>query len=289
MDQAARIRISRRLDWASDVVEYLEAFVELPKVNIPDLQWDYDRGSGEDIEDIALRLRADWSLGYGPIHDLVSLLEYHGVILVREDVKCDDMDAVSRWHAGRPYILYSSEVISQPRVNLNLAHELGHLILHGGIEVNKDNLNRVEKQANRFAGAFLLPRRTFPSEVISTSLFYFQTLKQRWRVSIAAMVYRCKDLGILSDAQVTYLWRQMNTAGIRRVEPLDDAFDHVMPRVIRTSLGMLVDRHVQTKEEIERGINLNSEDIESIGGTEPGWLSANKIIEFSPRPRSLRA
>lgn len=285
MDQAARIRIVRRLDWASDVVEYIESFIELPKADFPDLQWDHVGGSDDDIEDIALRMRVDWNLGYGPIHDLVSLLEYHGAILVREEVRCEDMDAVSRWQGGRPYVLYSSEVKSQPRVNLNLAHELGHIILHSGVDVNKDNLAKIERQANRFAGAFLLPRRTFPNEVISTSLHYFQTLKQRWRVSIAAMVYRCKDLSILSDSQVRYLWRQMNVMGIRRIEPLDDAFEHVAPRVIRASLNMLVDNHVQTKEEIERGINLNPEDIESIGGADSGWLTASRVVAFTPRPQ----
>ncbi len=199
MEQTDRARITRRIEWAAEIVDYIEGFIELPSVNIPDLQWDADNGTDEDIEEIALRVRADWSLGNGPIHDVASLLECHGVILVREKVGCEDMDAISRWQAGRPFILYSVEVESQVRINFNLAHELGHLIFHSGVEVNSDNLTRLERQANRFAGAFLLPRTTFPKEVISTSISYFQNLKSRWRVSIAAMIYRCKDLGILAD------------------------------------------------------------------------------------------
>jgi Zn-dependent peptidase ImmA (M78 family)/transcriptional regulator with XRE-family HTH domain len=283
MEQSARARITRRLEWASDVVDYVECFLQLPAVGIPDLQWDFDHGSVDDIEDIALRIRADWNLGYGPIHDIVPLLEFHGVVLLREKVSCEDMDAVSRWQTGRPYILYSAEVDSAPRVNFNLAHELGHIILHSGIDITSDNIARIERQANRFAGAFLLPRKTFPTEVLSTSIEYFKSLKERWRVAIAVMVYRCKDLGILNESQVSYLWRQMNTLNIRRREPFDDSFDQALPGLLRAALEMLVSHRVQTKEQIEREINLNPDDIESLSGTEAGWLAAQKIVAFPPR------
>jgi Zn-dependent peptidase ImmA (M78 family)/transcriptional regulator with XRE-family HTH domain len=283
MEHAARIRISRRLEWACDVVDYVESFLRLPSVGIPDLRWDFEQGSTDDIEDIALRVRTDWNLGYGPIHDIVPLLEFHGVILLREKVACEGMDAVSRWQTGRPYILFSSEEESQPRINFNLAHELGHIILHSGVEVTSDNLATIERQANRFAGAFLLPKTSFPDEVLSTSIDYFKTLKGRWRVAIAAMVYRCKDLGLLREAQVKYIWRQMNSLNIRRKEPLDDAFEHAMPTLLRAALEMLVSHKVQSKEDIERAINLNAEDIESLCGTDEGWLAVQKIVAFPPR------
>ena len=284
MESNDRARITRRLEWASDLVTYIERFVALPSPNIPDLQWDSESSFDNDIEEIALRVRADWSIGNGPIQDMVKLLEAHGIILVREKVSCADMDAVSRWQIGRPYILYSSEVESAARVNFNLAHELGHLLLHSGIDVSSDNLPRLEKQANRFAGAFLLPRPSFSSEVLSTSLSYFEHLKQRWHVAIAAMVYRCKDLGILNETQVRYLWRQMNAKGIRRQEPLDDKLPHIRPSILRAALEMLVSHRVQAKADIEQAVSLNSADIESLGGTAEGWLSAEKVVSLNPRP-----
>jgi Zn-dependent peptidase ImmA (M78 family)/transcriptional regulator with XRE-family HTH domain len=284
MENADRARITRRLEWAADVVDYIESFISLPTVKVPDLQWDSTLGLDDDIEQMALRVRSEWSLGNGPIHDIVPLFEANGIILVRENVACEDMDAVSRWQTGRPYILYSAEVESMPRVNYNLAHELGHLILHSDLEVNSENLAKLERQANRFAGAFLLPGLTFSSEVLSTSLTYFQQLKRRWQVSIATMVYRSKDLGLLNDSQVRYLWRQMNALGIRKKEPLDDAFTLSKPSVLKASLEMLVKHRVQSKADIEQAINLHPEDIESLVGTEPNWLSSDKILPFSIRP-----
>jgi hypothetical protein len=46
---------------------------------------------------------------------------------------------------------------------------------------------------------------------------------------------------------------------------------------------MMVAHRVQTKEDIERSINLNPEDIESLSGTKSGWLTAQKIVAFPPK------
>ena len=80
----------------------------------------------------------------------------------------------------------------------------------------------------------------------------------------------------------------MNTLGIRKVEPLDDAYLPTAPSILAACFEMLVSNKVQTRDEIERAINLNPEDIENLGGTSEGWLSADKILTFKPRP-SMRA
>lgn len=282
MEQPSRLRIGRRLEWAADIVDMIEQFIELPPVRVPSIDWSLDRDD-EEIEDIASMVREHWSLGEGPLPQIIPILEYNGIVVISEHVECENMDAVSRWQLGRPYILCSSEVESGPRMAYNLAHELGHLVLHADVELDSRNLAKVERQANRFAGAFLLPQTTFPKEVLSTSLSYFETLKRRWGVSIAAMVYRCKDLSILSETQVRYLWRQMNTQKIRRKEPLDDAFDQGFPSLIKSSLQMITDRGVQAKRDIEEKLHLNPSDFESLSGVKPGWLAPEKVVPIFRR------
>lgn len=284
MEKHHRNRIARRMEWAADVVAYIEQFIDLPSVNLPALKFDFDKLDEEAIESAAEMLREKWELGHGPISDLCKVLEANGIILIYEPVACPDMDAVSRWQAGRPYILYSKEVESYPRTLYNLAHELGHILLHSHVEVTKDNLATIEKQANRFAGAFLLPRASFPKEVISTSLGFFQFLKERWMVSIGAMIYRCKDLELLTPNQHAYLLRQMNAQKIRIKEPLDDHFPMSRPSVLSEALNMLVSNGVQTKSKIENTLNLNLNDVESLCGTSAGFLN-NKIIQLNIKPR----
>jgi len=191
------------------------------------------------------------------------------------------MDAVSAWICGRPYILLAEEVTSGPRDAYNLSHELGHVVLHAGVEVSSDNLDRLEKQANRFASAFLMPRESFSREVLGTSIGYFMTLKQRWGASIAAMAYRCRDLEIFTDNQFSYLFRQMNWKKIRKVEPLDDAFAVNTPSVLADAIKMLVEHGVHTREQIESALSLNMSDVERLCGVPAGYLDMRVVrIQF---------
>jgi len=281
MEQHHRRRITRRLQWAADICALVEHFVELPKVNLPEISFDPELADEEDIERAAEATRDHWGLGRGPVRNLAALLEKNGAIIVREPVSCPDMDAVSCWICARPFILLSEEVSSGPRDAYNLAHELGHIILHAGVELNSSNLDKIEKQANRFASAFLLPRDSFSNEVLGTSLGYFVTLKQRWGVSIAAMAYRCKDLEIFTDNQFSYLFKQMNWKKIRKVEPLDEAFPVNTPSVLADAVKMLIEHGVYTREQIETALSMNMADVEALCGVPAGYLDTRVVrIQF---------
>src|ERR1700730_2028235 len=283
MSRPDRLRISRRLEWASNIVCYLERFISLPEVNMPSIEWDFNIGSEEQLERIAVQVREHWNLGLGPIFHLAAVIEMNGIILIKEPVNCEDMDAVSRWQNGRPFVLCSADKQSLPREHFDLAHELAHLLLHYGIGVTLENLSKLERQANYFAGAFLLPRETFSREIISTSIHYFLKLKERWRVSIAAMVYRCKELGILSRSQVEYLWRQLSARGMRKEEPLDKIFKVERPSLLSSALNMLVEHGVQSRAEIRDALNMNAKDLESICGTPTGFLD-DAVVQLRLRP-----
>lgn len=279
MQRPDRLRIGRRLEWAFYVTESLAEYVDLPPVHLPAIEFDYEREGNERVEEIADEVREFWNVGFGPITDLAPLLEYNGVIVIEEPVRCEDMDAVSRWQGGRPYMLYAADQESNSRKLFNLAHELGHLVLHNGVEVTSRNLDRLENQANRFAGAFLLPRRTFAREIANTTIDYFLSLKGRWRVAVAAMIYRSKELGILNADQVKYMWKQMNARGIRRREPLDNAFALSKPTVLSSALQMLIDNRIKMPAEIAEDLLLNAADVESLCSLPAGSLQ-QKVLSF---------
>ena len=287
MQLADRKKIARRLEWAADIVNYIEQFIHLPDVDVPVPHFDPLNDDLDEIEETAELVRKLWDLGIGPIRDLGAIIESRGVILVRDFVECNDMDAVSCWQGGRPFVLLSREVMGGPRDTWNLAHELGHILLHSGVQISSANLNRIEKQANRFAGALLLPQETFSQEVFGNSVESFKYLKERWGVSIAAMAYRCKDLGILSSTQHQYLMKQMNAQKIRKVEPLDDVFPVNIPKVLPEAIKMIVEHGVQTKRQIEETLCLRGLDIERLCGVRVGYLDA-KVLPFVPRAKMYR-
>lgn len=280
-----RKRISRRLEWLSDIVEYVEHFVELPSIDLPTIEFDSVSGGQEQIERAAEKLREVWGLGGGPLRDLSAILENHGVVVVSERVNSPDMDAVSCWQRGRPYILYAEDVESGPRTAFNVAHELGHLLFHSDVQLTIETLPTIERQANRFASAFLLPQEAFSRDVLGTSLNHFLFLKEKWGVSISAMAYRCKDLGIINQNQLSYVMRQLNLKRIREFEPLDEKFKMRAPTVLSASMRMLLDNNVQSLDDIEKSLALNLQDIEALTGLPSGTLD-RKIVQFVPRLRT---
>ena len=150
------------------------------------------------MEDFAIELRDHWGLGRGPIPDLVSLLESRGVfVFPLPDSDYEEVDAFSVWHEGRPMTLLGHEKAAS-RDRLDAAHELCHLALHSDAE---RDLKAIEDQAFRFGGAFLAPRESFLPECPSRwNRTAFLRLKERWRMSMQALVRRAYDLGKLSES-----------------------------------------------------------------------------------------
>ena len=65
------------------------------------------------------------------------------------------------------------------RIFFDMAHELGHILLHLWSEsldlIGKEEFKSRENQANRFASAFLLPKESFLQEIQAypTDLNYY--------------------------------------------------------------------------------------------------------------------
>ena len=186
---------------------------------------DPDRPIGEvaeQVEDAAAQARSELRVEASePIgSEMVNILEKGGVIVVRDPETGPDIDAYSAVVDGLPVIvLDGGEQSVWDRDNFNLAHELGHLVMHQGIG-HRPGTRTVEAQAHRFAGAFLGPadalRRELPTELDWSR--YLQ-LKRRWGLSIFALVRRAKDLGVIDDATYTRAMKQRSAHGWRTAEP----------------------------------------------------------------------
>jgi Zn-dependent peptidase ImmA (M78 family) len=116
-----------------------------------------------------------------------------------------------------------------------MAHELGHLVLH---QVMDGDIAMLEKEANAFAGEFLVPEEAALKEFVSpltlTSLMH---LKERWKVSIQALMLRALRLEIISYRQYKYLMLQLNNHDWRKREPVDIPIEK--PRFIGQIAEML--------------------------------------------------
>src|SRR6266446_2116744 len=202
-------------DWFVQTVRYFDDFVNYPIVRVPEATSDTPSGrySGEHIDLIAEDCRKQWGLGLGPISNTLALLESKGIAICRYELTGERVEAFSFWNGDHPFIFMASEKEANVRIRYDLSHELGHLVLHRWIEKEELEdpkiLKAIESEADRFAGAFLLPSKSFPNEVFTTRLDAFVGLKRRWLVSVQAMIYRCRDLGLIDDDQFLNLYKQI--------------------------------------------------------------------------------
>ncbi len=182
-------------------------------------------------------------------------------------------------------------VDSAARARYDVAHECGHLALHRGVgqeDVEDPKvLRRIEDEANRFAGALLLPRQSFPNEVFTTRLDAFVELKMRWKVAIQAMVYRCKDLGVFDEYQITNVCKQISARKWRTKEPLDDPNTNPLeqPKLLRKAVSMILDAKRKTPDDLAAELALAPGIIETLCNLDEGTLSA--VEPMLPQP-SLR-
>lgn len=77
-------------------------------------------------------------------------------------------------------------------------------------DLPKDLFSAGEKQANMFASALLLPKDPFCRDIApyATDIDYYKHLKKKWRVSMQAMMYRARQLDVISGNQFSYMMRQ---------------------------------------------------------------------------------
>jgi hypothetical protein len=71
MQRPDRLRVGRRLEWTYYVVEYMAEYIDLPPINLPAIEFEFERDGNERIEEIADQIREFWDVGFGPITDLL--------------------------------------------------------------------------------------------------------------------------------------------------------------------------------------------------------------------------
>ena len=237
-----------RTNWLWEFVrQLLEGGIRLPTPNVPFFGDVEPNGQYklDQVEYIAARARRHWGLGDGPINNMVALLESHGVIVCRFGIGSEKIDAFSCWIDGRPYVLLGSEKGSAVRSRFDAAHELGHLILHRDLShddlEDKSIRDRIEREANWFAGAFLLPRASLYREFYSTRSGHLKGLKQRWLVSMQAIAHRARDIGAIDESQYVAFRIQMTKRKELSKEPLDDVIPIERPGLLFNAWKKLVE------------------------------------------------
>lgn len=180
----------------------------------------------EIIESVANDVRSIFKVGIGPISNVTLLIERLGIRVAFKNLSLEQIDAVTEKLNGKQYIVINTYNRSSVRIRFNLAHELGHVLLHSkyreGEILNSSNRKRIEWEANYFAGCLLMPEDGIAQDMAYTNLSYLIELKDHWKVSIQALVTRGIQIGLIGEEQGLHLRQQISRNGWRKAEPLDN-------------------------------------------------------------------
>jgi Zn-dependent peptidase ImmA (M78 family)/DNA-binding XRE family transcriptional regulator len=275
-----------KLAFIAKVISYVNSYLSFPKFDFPK----YDESLTP--EQAAQKLREHWNLKEKPIKDIVYLVEDKGIIVNAFDSSTGDIDAYNQlitYGEEEIHVIgYSKNKTSAARIHFDIAHELGHMMLHNPhIKIDKDDdkeyFKEMEAEAHDFAGAFLLPAEAFKKDVMgfADNLSHYVFLKKKWRVSISAMIRRSYNLELIDYKTYQNLMRKMQKQGIRKIEPLDDELYTAEPTLLKTAIKMLLDE-VLTPEEFmdelsnEYNFTISHREIESLLDLPKDLLKSNQ-------------
>lgn len=224
-------RVRAHVRQATELVRTFESTVSLPPVRLKATPLGTVLQE-EAIEQSALETRE--LLGVGatdPIPHLVRAIERTGVVVINSVQEIQRHDAASYWPSypdGRP-IICCSKGMPGDRQRYSHGHELGHLILH---TLRQISMKDAEAEANRFAGALLIPEEAAREAVTEpVTLNSLAHVKARYGISVGALIRRALDLRLIDQARRQSLEKQLTNRGWRKHEPV--AVDEEAPLLIR--------------------------------------------------------
>jgi Zn-dependent peptidase ImmA (M78 family)/DNA-binding XRE family transcriptional regulator len=209
-----------------ELTDQLDRIIELPAIDLG-LPLGIPHG---DPAGTARTVRKAWHQPSGPVVHLVRNLEARGVVITQlPTVDSETIDAFSAALHGRPVIVLSSKG-NPMRRRFSVAHELGHLLLHPDPVPGSPHH---EHQANAFAAEFLMPgaeiRDRLPSRMDIAAL---KEVADGYGVSVAALAYRGKELGVYSEPTLRRAITTITRLGWRTAEPVRSSYPGEHPELL---------------------------------------------------------
>lgn len=230
----ATVRDRARVE--TEVLEWIERYLQIEAVlELGSAHWQCpikpprEIARVSDAEQLAADAREEWRVGFGPIPNMAELLEEKGlkVLAVTLPDRVSGLTCLVKRPGGRTDspVVIANDRFTLERRRFTLARELARRLLETATMSDRDE----EDAANRFAGAFLMPREHLLRKVgmHRNALGYKELieLKHVYRVSGAALLVRLWQLNVISQSTLTYAYqtvaRGWRTKEPAEIEPVD--------------------------------------------------------------------
>jgi Zn-dependent peptidase ImmA (M78 family)/transcriptional regulator with XRE-family HTH domain len=226
--------------------------LDIPAIDIEDY--------GHNAAAVARDVRQALMVPFGPVNNLVNLIERSGGIILRTRFGTKKFDGVSQ-ALPLPSMFFLNSEMPNDRCRHTLAHELGHVVMHRRIP--SDN---AEAEADEFASEFLMPEELISKDLNNLTLSKLISLKAEWKVSMASLVMRAKKLGKIGDRQSTEWFMKFGKAGYRsQGEPYPLPTEE--PTVVKQLIRIHREHHGYSLEELEELMFTKRDEIEDQFGS----------------------
>jgi len=195
----------------------------------------------DDAERVAENVRAFWKLGTDPIENVIDIFEQNG-IKVGDIEGTENFDALTFFIDEKTPVIVVKKNMVGDRQRFSLAHELGHVVMfpEPGIDA--------EAAAHRFAGAFLAPAPGILADLGSKrkmlDVYELHLLKHKYGISMQALIYRARELHIISNAKLDQMFQMFREKGWRENEPGDHLKAESPSRMKRLIFRALSERKI---------------------------------------------
>lgn len=244
----------------------LEKKVQFPDVDLPAI----DREQTDPVS-AARQLRAHWGLGHKPVKHLVARAESHGIVVSLLTMANQDVarvGAFSTSHLARPVIIITPERARSVFVyRFTVAHEIGHILLHGEAAPGDQ---QQEREADQFAAEFLTPHSQIVNLLPRTvNLARLDELSRHWGVSVDSLLLRMKEAGTVSEASIRRGYQKLNqlrSTGLETPEPVS-AYPGETPSML-SEAARLADTTGFTQVDLAHQLRWHPSRVREVLGTE---------------------
>ena len=199
-----------------------------------------------------------------PIDNLTVAMERAGIFMLRLSNISEHINGFSSWIDPIPKlspaeraVIVTRRPMSAFRLRFTLAHELGHLIL--GHQVFTGPQQPVERAANKFAQALLIPQDAALEDLSATSLNIerLAELKSKWGVSMHALAMRAKSLEVITEGNYRSIYETLRMNGFLKVEPGDVKTPCEQPRLLTELLQRksIAESPYEFADELDQGLS----------------------------------
>ncbi len=216
---ASRVRVRDRHQFEVQAQHWLEAYVRLehrlrkPLVAKKKL----DPKSDATPESMARIVRAMYRLKDNqPVNSVVEILEDFGVRVMElaTDLRVDGLAA----RLGEHPVVILNPNAAKDRLRLSAGHEFRHIVT-GDCDAPTDKQRAREDAAFEFACHLLIPRTELEAAFVGRSAVRLLQYKEKFGISMAAMIYRAEKLEIIDSRTTRQLWIRFSRKGWCANEP----------------------------------------------------------------------